>query len=283
MTGSQQVALRLRGRISTTSVYLVLTVAAAFSVAPLLLVAIGSFRATSEIHQSPAGLPTGLSLDNYVTAWQDASMSTYFVNSAIVTVSAVLLCLTVSTMAAYAFSRFSFPLQTALIALTVAGVVIPARVGLLPLFNIFKSMGLIDSLPALAVLYAAEAVPFSILLLMTFFHVVPDELFEAARLDGANEGRVFWSVVLPQMRPSLAVVAIFQFAPIWNDFFYPLVFLRDTEKYTLPVGLTSFFGQFSTDLGVLFAGLMLALTPVVILFVFLTKQIVSGLTAGMGK
>ncbi|XVQ06690.1 carbohydrate ABC transporter permease [Spirillospora sp. CA-255316] len=255
----------------------------AVAVAPLVLVLLGSFRPSSAIVMNPVGLPNSLSVANYVSAWREASMSVYFANSLLVTTCAVLLALVLSTTVAHAFARWTFAGRGVLIALVLAGCVIPARVGLLPLFHLFESWGLINSRVGLILLYSAEAIPFSVLILMAFLRGLPVELEEAAQMDGASSGRIFWSVILPQLRPSLAVVAVFEFAPIWNDFFYPLVFLRDTEKYTVPVGLTQFFGQFSTDRGVLFAGLAIALTPLVLLFVFLTRHIVSGLTAGMGR
>ena len=125
--------------------------------------------------------------------------------------------------------------------------------------------------------------PFSIFVIMGFMRGLPAELEEAARLDGAGEGRLFLSVALPLMRPALAVVTVFQFAPTWNDFFYPLVLLRDSGKYTVPVGLTRFFGEFATDRAALFAGLVIALVPLALVFAFATKQIIAGLTAGMSR
>jgi raffinose/stachyose/melibiose transport system permease protein len=267
----------------TVGVQLMLWMYAAIAFGPLLLVVIGSFRPNSEILLDPVGMPSSLDVDNYTRAWQTASISTYFLNSVLVTVASVALCLTVSAMAAYALGRWTFRGRALLAAFFISGLMIPAKLGLLPVFYMFESMGLIDSRIGLVLLYAASGVPFSVFVIMAFVRSLPTELEESARLDGANEGRLFVSIVLPLIRPALAVVAVFQFAPTWNDFFYPLVLLRSDEKYTIPVGLTRFFGEYAADRGTLFAGLVIALLPLAIVFAFATKHIVAGLTAGMFK
>jgi len=119
--------------------------------------------------------------------------------------------------------------------------------------------------------------------LASFFRQLPIELDEAARLDGASPFATFWRVHLPLVRPAIATVVVFRFVPVWNDFFYPLILIRDQGSYTLPVGITRFFGEYQTDWATLFAGLTLATIPLVVLFLLATKQIVSGLTAGMSK
>lgn len=275
---------RRRGRgARTVGVQLLLWGYAAIAFGPLLLVLIGSFRPNAEILRDPIAMPDKVDFDNYTRAWQTASISTYFVNSILVTVASVALCLTVSAMAAYALGRWTFRGRALLAAFFISGLMIPAKLGLLPVFYMFQSLGLIDSRIGLVLLYAASGVPFSVFVVMAFVRSLPTELEEAARLDGANEGRLFVSIVLPLIRPALAVVAVFQFAPTWNDFFYPLVLLRSDEKYTIPVGLTRFFGEYAADRGTLFAGLVIALLPLAIVFALATKHVVAGLTAGMLK
>ncbi|MCW3817897.1 carbohydrate ABC transporter permease [Micromonospora sp. DR5-3] len=256
---------------------------AAIAFGPLLLVLIGSLRPNAEILRAPVGLPSSFDLSNYTRAWQTASISTYFINSLTVTCASVALCVSVSAMAAYALARWKFRGRALLAAFFLSGLMIPAKLGLLPVFYMFQSMGLIDSRIGLVLLYAASGIPFSVFVIMGFMRGLPGELEEAARIDGANEGRLFVSVVLPLMRPALAVATVFQFAPTWNDFFYPLVLLRSGDKYTIPVGLTRFFGEFAADRGTLFAGLVIALVPLAVVFALATKQIVAGLTAGMSR
>ncbi|MER7444510.1 carbohydrate ABC transporter permease [Micromonospora avicenniae] len=274
---------RQRSLLRTAGGQLILWAYAAIAFGPLLLVLIGSLRPNAEILRAPIGLPTSFDLSNYTRAWQTASISTYFMNSLAVTCASVALCVSVSAMAAHALARWKFRGRALLAAFFLSGLMIPAKLGLLPVFYMFQSMGLIDSRIGLVLLYAASGIPFSVFVIMGFMRGMPGELEEAARIDGAHEGRLFVSVVLPLMRPALAVATVFQFAPTWNDFFYPLVLLRSGDKYTIPVGLTRFFGEFATDRGTLFAGLVIALVPLAVVFALATKQIVAGLTAGMSR
>jgi raffinose/stachyose/melibiose transport system permease protein len=264
-------------------VQLLLWLYAGIAFGPILLVIFGSLRPTQQILAHPLGVPRSLDLSNFGRAWTTASVSTYFLNSLLVTVSAVALCLIVSVMAAYPLARWRFRGAAVLSAYFLSGLMLPAKLGVLPIFYMFQSLHLIDSRLGLVLLYAAGGVPFSIFVIMAFIRNLPRELEEAARIDGAGELRVFFSVLLPLVRPAIAAVTVFQFAPTWNDFFFPLVLLRSQQKYTIPVGLTRFFGEYSTDRGALYAGLLLALLPLVILFVLATKQIVAGLTAGVTK
>lgn len=266
-----------------TGVQLILCAYAVVAFGPVLLVVIGSLRSNPEILSNPIGLPTSPSLANYARAWQTASLSTYFLNSALVTVCAVSLCVAVSSLLAYGLSRLRFRGRALVTAYIVAGLMVPAKLGLLPVFYMFQDAGLIDSRLGLILLYAAGGIPFSVFVLMGFLRSVPPEIEEAAQLDGANEGRIFWSVIAPQLRPAIAAVTVFQFAPTWNDFFYPLVLIRSDSNYTIPVGLTRFFGEYASDRGALYAGLVVALAPLVLVFVLATKHIIAGLTAGVGK
>jgi raffinose/stachyose/melibiose transport system permease protein len=160
---------------------------------------------------------------------------------------------------------------------------LPIHLAILPIFYLFDGLGLIDSRFGLALMYGASGVPFSIFVLTTFFRQLPAELEEAAALDGASPWQTFWRIMVPLVRPALATVAVFRFVPIWNDFLFPLVLLRKEEKYTLPVGLTTFFGENATNYSAVFAGLVITTVPLIVLFLVATKQIVAGLTAGMSK
>lgn len=271
------------GLAARLGAHAVLWLYAAVAFGPILLVIIGSLRPSSDIIQNPIGLPGTVDLSNYVRAWASASMGTYFLNSLIVTTFSVALCVSVSVAASFVLTRRVFKGRSFLAAFFVAGLMVPAKLGLLPIFYMFQAGGLIDNPVGLILLYAASGIPFTMFVLMGFMRGLPDELEEAARLDGANDGRIFLSIILPLVRPALAVVTIFQVAPTWNDFFYPLVLLRDADKYTIPVGLTRFFGEYAADRGTLFAGLIIALLPLALVFAFASKQIMSGLTAGISK
>ncbi|MDJ0497491.1 MAG: carbohydrate ABC transporter permease [Acidimicrobiia bacterium] len=256
---------------------------AAIVLAPLLLVVLNSFRTTREIFADPIGLPTSLSFESYTTAWNEASFSQYFVNSLTITVASVVLATGTAVFAAYALGRYKFRGSTLLSIFFLSGLLLPFRLAIMPLFLLLENLGLIDSRIGLILVYAATGVPFSVFILSAYFRQLPSELTEAARIDGAGEFKIFGRVMLPLVRPALATVAVFQFVPLWNDFFFPLVLLRSTDKWTLPVGMTRFFGEFQADWSTLFAGILITLLPLVILFLVATKQIIAGLTAGIGK
>lgn len=256
---------------------------AAISIAPLLLMVSNSLRTTQDMAQSPLGLPWPPNFASYQKAWITASFDTYFFNSIFVTVTSVLLSTAVSLLAAYAFARTRSKLFLGLEGLFLSGLMLPVFLAILPLFFLFDAAGMISNLWGLILVYGALGIPFSTFVLTTFFRQLPIELDEAARLDGAGAFTTFWRVHLPLVRPAIATVVVFRFVPVWNDFFYPLILIRDKDAYTLPVGITRFFGEYQTDWATLFAGLTLAAIPLVILFLIATKQIVSGLTAGMSK
>jgi raffinose/stachyose/melibiose transport system permease protein len=256
---------------------------AAFALIPLLLMVISSFRTNSDLITNPLGAPWPVSTTSYREAWTTGNFATYFWNSLLVTVGAVLLSTVVSTMAAYALARVRSRWFSAVESLFLSGLMLPIHLAILPIFFLFDSLGLIDSRMGLALMYGAAGVPFSIFVLTTFFRQLPEELEEAAVLDGATAWQTFWRIMVPLVRPALATVAVFRFVPIWNDFLFPLVLLRKEEKYTLPVGLTTFFGENATNFSAVFAGLVITTIPLIVLFLLATKQIVAGLTAGMSK
>ena len=260
-----------------------LWVYALISIAPLLLMVSNSFRTTQEMASSPLGLPLAPTFSSYQKAWVTASFETYFVNSIVVTVASVLLSTAVSLLAAYAFARTKSKLFATIEALFLSGLMLPVYLAILPLFFLLDSLGMISNLWSLILVYGALGIPFSTFVLASFFRQLPIELDEAARLDGAGAFTTFFRVHLPLVRPAIATVIVFRFVPVWNDFFYPLILIRDQKAYTLPVGITRFFGEYQTDWATLFAGLTLATIPLVVLFLLATKQIVSGLTAGMSK
>ena len=256
---------------------------AAFALVPLLLMVSNSFRTNAELITDPLGLPAPPTTASYVEAWTTGNFATYFGNSLAVTVGAVAISTSVATMAAYALARARARIFRWLEALFMSGLMLPIHLAILPIFYLFDGLGLIDSRLGLALMYAASGVPFSIFVLTTFFRQLPVELEEAAALDGASHWQTFWRIMVPLVRPAVATVAVFRFVPIWNDFLFPLVLLRKQEKYTLPVGLTTFFGENATNYSAVFAGLVITTIPLIILFLVATKQIVAGLTAGMAK
>jgi raffinose/stachyose/melibiose transport system permease protein len=268
-----------KGAVAST---ILLWVYALAALAPLLIMALGSLRTEQDLATKPIGFPVHPAFENYAKAWADGGFSSYFVNSIVVTVGSVVLGTGVSVLAAYPLARYRFRGQGLLTAYFLAGLMLPIRLGIVPVFYLLNSIGLIDSRIGLICVYAASGVPFAIFVLTAFFRALPNELEEAARIDGAGEMRIFARIMVPMVRPALTTVALFQFIPLWNDFFFPLVLMED-DKYTLPVGLTRFVAEFEAAHAQLYAGLVITTIPLVLLFLLATKQIVAGLTAGMTK
>jgi raffinose/stachyose/melibiose transport system permease protein len=272
-----------RGRAGRAGVSVLLWGYAAAALLPLLMMVGNSLRPNADVLADPLGLPLSPTLDNYATAWSGGGFARAFGNSLLVTILAVLLGTVVSLLAAYPLGRYRFRGSGLLTAYFLSGLMLPIRLGVLPIYYLLASLGLLDSLTGLILVYAASGIPFSVFIMAGFFRGLPIELEEAARIDGANEFRIFSQVMVPLTRPAIATVVVFQFVPLWNDFFFPLVLLRSSENATIMVQLAQFFGQFETNWSLLFAGLVIATVPLVCLFLLATKQIVTGLTAGMNR
>ncbi|MEA2027322.1 MAG: carbohydrate ABC transporter permease [Chloroflexota bacterium] len=251
--------------------------------APMALIVINSMRPSRDIFREPIALPESINFDSYIKAWGEASFSEYFFNSLVIVTASVVIATAVSALAAYVLGRYSFRGSGLLAVFFLSGLLLPFRLAIMPLFLLLQDLGLVDTRLGLILVYAATGVPFSVFILSAYFRQLPVELSEAARIDGAGEFTIFGRVMLPLVRPALATVAVFQFVPLWNDFFFPLVLLRSSEKWTLPVGMTRFFGEFQTDWSTLFAGIIITTLPLIIVFLLATKQIIAGLTAGIGK
>ncbi|MGO1847673.1 MULTISPECIES: carbohydrate ABC transporter permease [unclassified Microbacterium] len=256
---------------------------AVIAIGPLLLMVSNSLRTQAQIAEDPLGLPLQPTFKSFQNAWLTASFDTYFINSIVVTVGSVIVTTAVSVLAAYAFARAKARFFRGIEALFLSGLMLPVHLAILPLFYLLDSLRMTSNILSLILVYGALGIPFTTFVLTVFFRRLPLELEEAARIDGAGPLRTFLQILLPLVRPALATVIVFRFVPVWNDFFYPLILLRDRESYTLPVGLTRFFGEYSTDWPQLFAGLTIATIPLVVLFLVATKQIISGLTSGMSK
>jgi raffinose/stachyose/melibiose transport system permease protein len=285
MTSTLSSAINRKQRPSAGKVVvgIILIGYATISLTPLLIMFLNSFRKTSDLLKNPLGMEWPISFDAYAVAWNSANFSSYFMNSIVVTVGSVLLSTAVAVPAAYAISRVRTKAMSVTEVVFLSGLMLPVHLAVLPTFYLLDSMGLVDTLLGLIFVYAASSIPFSIFVLTAFFRQLPEELEEAAQLDGAGPFQRFFLVMMPLVKPAIATVIVFRFVPVWNDFLYPLVLLRSSDNFTLPVGLSMFFGEYSTNWSALFAGLVIATVPLIILFLVATKQIIAGLTAGMSK
>jgi raffinose/stachyose/melibiose transport system permease protein len=203
------------------------------------------------------------------------------VNSVYVTGTAVLLLLFVASMAAYYLARFQFRWSKVLLMLFMLGLTLPLKLAVVPLFTMMQSLNLLDSRNGLVLVLAAERLAFAIFVLYGFFLTLPRQVEEAAMVDGANVWQVYRRIALPMMRPALATVAIVSIVSMWNEFFFPLVFIRSDELRTIPLGMLTIVGEFQTEWALLFAGLTLSSIPMIIAFVVLARQFMDGLTEGI--
>jgi raffinose/stachyose/melibiose transport system permease protein len=250
---------------------------------PMLFMVLSSFKATREIFQRPFSLPAHLMWQNYAAVWDAAHFSVYFRNSVVVAVASMALILLTGTLAAYALGRYRFRGNDLIYLYFLTGIMVPIRLAVIPLFVLMRDLHLLDTLWSLILVYAASGLPSAIFILTGFFRTLPRDLDNAARIDGAGELSVLLRVMLPLVRPALAIVTVYNIIPIWNDFFFPLVFIHQDRLKTLPLGLTVFFGEFATNWALLFAGLTLAAAPVLGLYILMSQQFIKGLTAGAVK
>lgn len=250
---------------------------------PLFIMFMSSFKSTNDILSKPFALPHSLNLTNFTQAWTEANFSVYMINSLIVTVASVGLIVFFGSMASYVLARFKFRGNFFVYILFLIGLMLPTRLAIIPLFILVRDLGLLNTHVGLILVYVAGGMPFTIFVLTNFFRNIPVELDEAAYSEGAGPFRRYFSIMLPLVRPALATVAIFNFTGIWNDFFFPLIFLKSEKLMTLPVGMTSFFGEYTTDWNLLFASLVISVMPVLIMFLFMSKQFIEGLSAGAIK
>jgi raffinose/stachyose/melibiose transport system permease protein len=270
--------------VERIGVHLVLLLFAAIALGPILVVILNSVKTTPAIFGGPFSLPTSetFSLAGYQRVFTRGNFLVNYRNSLIVTVSSVAFTVIVSTLAAYALVEYRVRGVALLAGLFIVGVMLPIRLGTIPLIQIMITLRLMDTLWALILVYTAMSVPLGVTLMMTYFRTVPVELKEAARVDGATEWRTF-TIVLPLVRPGLAAVATVTMLPIWNDLWFPLILAPNKANQTVTLGVQQFVGQFLNDYPALLAALTLGAVPLVILYAIFSRQFIRGLSQGYGK
>jgi ABC-type glycerol-3-phosphate transport system permease component len=256
--------------------------AAIFMMAPLVWMTYSVFKPTSDIFRQPFALPTSLDLSNLVNAWQLAQFGSLYINSVIITVLSVLGILVFEGAAAYAFARLHFPWKRILFALFLVGQMVPAQMVMLPSFVQMSLLNLNDTLLSLILQYWSWA-PFAVLFLRASFLAVPKDIEDAARLDGAGRVTILWQVILPMTRSAFATVAVVYSLWIWNDFLFPLVYLRSADNFTVPLGLAMFQGTYTTYWGELLGAICISIWPPLIVYLLLSRPIQSSMAAGSMK
>lgn len=264
-------------RRARTFTYLVLAVALAATLLPFLWMLLASFKNEGEILRDPSGwLPKSPTLGNYSTWLDDLGIGGYFLNSLIVAVCTVLGNLVFCSMIGYALAKMEFPGKRLLFLLVMTTLMVPGVVTFVPLFVMVAKLHLINTYPALILPYLAS--PLGVFLMRQFMLGIPDSLLEAAKIDGAGHIRTFTRIVIPLCAPPLATLTILTFLASWNNFLWPLVAAQSQSKYTLPVALALYSqGQNATDYGLLLAGSVLVIAPMVVLFMALQRFFVQGI------
>lgn len=251
---------------------------------PILLIVFNSMKSRRALFDSAFSLPSPSTFDlvGYRTVFEEANFDSYFVNSLIVTAASVLLVVFLSAMAAHALVEYDFRGNTILGVYMVIGIMIPIRLGTVSLLDFMVDLNLVNTLWALILVYTAMGIPLGVFLLSQFFRQVPTDIKAAARIDGANEYRIF-GMVLPLVRPGLGAVAVFTMLPVWNDLWFPLILAPDESKRTVTLGAQQFLGQFASDWNAILAALTLAMVPVLLLYIIFSRQFLRGLTEGAVK
>jgi multiple sugar transport system permease protein len=253
-------------------------------IAPLLMMLSTSLKDNVLVFELPPKLiPDDPTVSNYTEAWNSNDFSRYFANSVIVAVGTTLAVVVLSSMTAYAFARFDFPGRRLLFVFLLVGLMIPTMMLIIPQFVLAQGLGMTNSLTGLIVFYASGGIAFNTFLLRGFFEKVPRELDEAMVVDGAGPVRRYLSLYLPLARPALATSAIFGFLAAWDEFVLALTMVNDPDKRTLPIAIALFQGERQTSWGLVFAASVLAVLPVITVYVLGQRHYISGIAAGAVK
>ncbi|HEY2042389.1 MAG TPA: carbohydrate ABC transporter permease [Jatrophihabitans sp.] len=267
-----------------SSRYIVLTVGAVIMVLPFIYMLSTSFKSqTYVLTIPPQFIPHPATIGNYRDAWTTDSFARYFLNSVLVALATTVLSLLLSSMMAYAFARFRFPGREILFKLLLLGLMVPAMMLIIPQFILAKYLGLIDSMAGLVVFYVGASLSLNTFLLRGFFQAIPVELEQAMQVDGAGSITRYWRLILPLAKPALATATIFTFLGSWDEFAWALTIINTPSKRTLPLAIALFQGQNSTLWGLVFAASIIAVVPVIVVFLLFQRYFVQGLTAGAVK
>lgn len=251
---------------------------------PLATAVLTSLRTLDDIvGNGPWSWPNPLVWSNFGEAWTRGGLSRYLLNSFIITIPALVGTLLLSSMAAFALARYRFRGNLLIYFVFVAGTLLPAQILMLPVFRLANRLGLYDTYWALIVFHTAFQLGFCTFVLRNFMRTIPGEIFDAARIDGASELRLFWQHVLPLSLPSLAALATLEFTWIFNDYLWALILVQQDSLKPVTTGLASLMGEYQRSWNVLFAGTLIAVVPTVLLFLFLQRYFIQGLTMGSGK
>jgi len=249
---------------------------------PLIWMALNGFKDNSQIFGNPFALPAGWSWANYVQAWNQG-VRNYVTVSLIVTVASGICTVLISAWTAFGLTRSRMPMKPLVVGFVLGGLMLSPTVALIPLVKMLQSMGLYNTYWALIILYTAFRVPFTTFLIRAYMLDLPRDLDEAATMDGASEGQVFWRIILPLCRPIIISCVILHVLFAWNEYLFAMIFTSGADLQTLPVGLTSIMARHGTNYAVVFAAMTISALPIVVIFFAAQRYFIRGLAEGIGK
>lgn len=264
-------------------IYVILCILVVIYIAPLLWMVNVSLKTNAEVFASPFALPKIIQLGNYIFAWTKGYLGKAMLNSVIVCGITLVISMFFGSMASFAIARMKWKLSGLMMTYFMVGMMVPVHCVLIPLFVRFSKLGLTNSIPGLILPYITFSLPMTIFLMVGFFRGMPGELFEAACIDGCNIYQTFFKIALPLSRTGVAVAGLMTFVGNWNELLLAMVFISDTQKKTLPVTLTYFVGPYATNYVQMFAAVVIAIAPTILVYCIFSNQIVDGLTAGAVK
>jgi multiple sugar transport system permease protein len=275
---------RRRGFDVRVLLYLAVYLLTALWLVPVLIALLTSFRTNSEIiGQGIWSWPNQLSFDSYVAAWNRGGLSHYLPNSFIITIPSLIITLFFSSLGGFALARFNFPGERIILFVFVAGMMLPFQILLLPVFRLSDWLGIYDTYLAVIMIHSAFQLGFCTFILRNYMRTIPGEILEAARMDGCSEFRIYWRIMLPLSLPAIAAIATLEFTWIFNDFLWALILIQNDALKPVTTGLASLQGQFIQDWTVIIAGSLIATMPTVLVFLFLQRYFIQGLTLGATK
>ncbi|MFZ1427536.1 MAG: carbohydrate ABC transporter permease [Geminicoccaceae bacterium] len=274
-----------RDLLGQATAHLILILYTIIALFPIVLVLMNAIKNKKAIFGAPLALPTPdtFTLVGFQTVLAQGDFTLYFGNSLTVTVVSLALILLFGAMAAFALAEYQFPGNTLLGLFMALGIMIPIRLGTVGILELMVSVNLVNTRTALILVYTAQGLPLAIFILAEFMRGMSKDLKDAGRIDGLSEYRIFFSVVLPLMRPPMATVAVFTMIPVWNDLWFPLILAPGEATKTITLGAQVFVGQFVTDWNAVLAALSLAIIPVLLLYLVFSRQLIRGITSGAVK
>jgi ABC-type glycerol-3-phosphate transport system permease component len=271
---------RLFGRGSLIAIIGVYTF---YTLAPFVWLATMSVRTTGEISLDHYAWPKPFHWEQFRKAWIDSDFATYFWNSATVVIGAVVVVTLIGAAAAHCLARFRFPGNRLIYGILFSSIIFPPQITLISLYQILVDYNLYDNLFGLALVYISLQLPLTVYLLEGFFARIPQDLFDAAKIDGYGDIEIFWRIVLPVGMPAIATTVILNFIQLWNEFLFAVVLITDPSKRTLPIGIRAFMGDHFQDIGMIATGVMISVIPAIVVYMFFSEKLIRGMTSGAVK